>query len=282
MLEESSGSGIIVSMENSLSVLVIDDEVSLEVVYRNFLTKIGAKVTFCDHPQKGWRAIDKETFDLIITDLKMPVITGDEFVSIVRASKLNHHTPVILCSAFINKLVMTEMTRESKVYFLTKPFDSKALLELVHKTVGVKKVEGSPLAEISSHQVWLDSFVAKLTALTSEKIDVKLVDKFDVWNFESINIQTCYSQGNEVHNITMLMMLKTFLKVAGLIQGTQYREIENEALERWQNLLLSVMKGTARATFSKVLGQEMLSQSGQKALLCRIHSLNIDILIYIN
>lgn len=271
-------------MDNKLSVLVIDDEVSLEVVYRNFLTKIGAEVTFCDHPQKAWRAIDKENFDLIITDLKMPVITGDEFVSIVRASKLNHHTPVILCSAFINKLVMTEMTRESKVYFLTKPFDSKALIELVEKAVGVKKSGGAEdvSAEVSNHQLWLDSFVQKIATLTSEKIDVKLVDKFDVWNFESINVQTCYSHGQEVHNVTMLMMLKTFLKVAGLIQGTQYRELENEALERWQNLLTSVMKGTARATFSKVLGQEMLSQSGQKALLCRLHSLNVDILIYIN
>lgn len=270
------------SMENKLSVLVIDDEASLEVVYRNFLTKMGAEVTFCDHPQKGWRAIDKETFDLIITDLKMPVITGDEFVSIVRASKLNHHTPVILCSAFINKLVMTEMTRESKVYFLPKPFDSKALLELVSKAVGVKKSDTAVLTENSGHQIWLDSFVSKISALTSEKIDVTLVDKFDVWNFESINIQTCYSQGSEMHNVSMLMMLKTFLKVAGLIQGTQYREIENEALERWQNLLTSVLKGTARATFSKVLGQEMLAQTGRKALLCRLHSLNIEILITIN
>lgn len=267
-------------MEKKLSVLVIDDEVSLEVVYRNFLAKLGAEVTFCDHPQKGWRAIDKEEFDLIITDLKMPVITGDEFVSIIRSSKLNSHTPVIISSAFINKLVMTEMTRESKVYFLSKPFDSTGLLELATKAIGVKSQN---VSEEGTHlQLWLDSFVEKLSVLTSEKIDVRIVDKFDVWNFESINVQTCFVQGPTAHNITMVMMVKTFLKVAGLIQGTQYREIENEALQRWQDLLKSVMKGTTNATFAKVLGQEMLQYTGQKALLCRLHSLNVDMLIHIS
>ena len=267
-------------MENNLSILVIDDEVSLEVVYRNFLVKLGAEVTFCDHPQKGWRAIDKEKFDLIITDLKMPVITGDEFVSIVRASKLNSHTPVIISSAFINKLVMTEMTRESKVYFLSKPFDSKGLLELATRAIGVKNHES--IDEGTDLKLWLDSFVEKLNMLTSEKIEAKIVDQFDVWNFESINIQTCYVQGTTAHNITMVMMVKTFLKVAGLIQGTQYRDIENEALQRWQELLKSVLTGTTNSSFSKVLSQEMLHYKGQKALLCRLHSLNVDILIHIS
>ncbi len=267
-------------MENKLSVLVIDDEVSLEVVYRNFLAKLGAEVTFCDHPQKGWRAIDKEEFDLIITDLKMPVITGDEFVSIVRSSKLNSHTPVIISSAFINKLVMTEMTRESKVYFLSKPFDSKGLLDLATKAIGVK---GESLSEEGTDlQLWLDSFVEKLTALTSEKIDVKIVDRFEVWNFESINVNTSFVQGQTARNITMVMMVKTFLRVAGLIQGTQYREIENEALQRWQDFLKGVLNGTTNASFAKVLGQEMLQYSGQKALLCRLHSLNVDIFIHIS
>lgn len=127
------------SMTNKLSILVIDDETSLENVYTTFLSKMGAEVTYFDHPQKGWRAIEKEKYDLIVTDLRMPVISGDEFISIVRGSKLNAHTPIILCSGYINKLVVTETTRASKIYFLSKPFDSKSLLELATKALGVKK-----------------------------------------------------------------------------------------------------------------------------------------------
>lgn len=263
-----------------MSVLVIDDEVSLEDVYRNFLAKLGAEVEFYDHPQKGWRAIDKQEYDLIITDLKMPVITGDEFVSIVRSSKLNSHTPVILCSAYINKLVMTEMTRESKVYFLTKPFDSKSLLDLATKAVGVKRSED--MSEQGSNQSWLDLFVNKISEVSAEKIDVKKVDHFDVWNFDSVSINTSFSQGKEVHTITLLMKLKTFLKIAGLIQGTQYKEIEAEALHRWQDLLKSVHPDSGRATFTKVLSQEMLSVQGQQAVLNKLHSPSVEILIHLN
>lgn len=269
-------------MEKQLSVLIIDDEASLEVIYKNFLTKLGqdVSVTFCDHPQKGWREIDKERFDLIITDLKMPVITGDEFVSIVRASKLNAHTPVILCSAYINKLVMTEMTRESKVYFLSKPFDSKALLELAGKAIGVKKGEQAPTH--LDRPVWMESFAQKIAALTVEKIEVVENETSEIWNFESVCIHTSYLDKNEVHNVTLLMMVKSFLKVAGLVQGTQYREIEQEALERWQDFLATLPGGSSRATFSKVLGQEFLRVSGQQESQYKIHSLTMDILIFIN
>ena len=160
-------------MENKITVLVIDDESSLANVYTTFLAKIGADVIYCDHPQKGWREIEKQEFDLIITDLKMPVITGDEFISIVRTSKLNIHTPIILCSGYINKLVITEMARESKIYFLAKPFDSKSLLDLVGKVLGVKK-SGSGSTE-AINEKWLHAWSEKLGITTSEKIETQKI-----------------------------------------------------------------------------------------------------------
>lgn len=125
-------------MSKKTKVLVIDDEISLEKVYKTFLNKLGAEVEFFDHPQKGWKAIDMTIYDLIITDLKMPIITGDEFISIVRGSRLNAHTPIILSSAHIDRPVMAELSRQSKVYFLNKPFDSQKLNELFTKVLGVK------------------------------------------------------------------------------------------------------------------------------------------------
>lgn len=156
-------------MSNKLNILVIDDEVSLGDVYTNFLGKLGATVNYCDHPQKGWRAIEKEKYDLIITDLKMPVITGDEFISIVRGSKLNSLTPIILCSGYINKLVVTEMTRESKVYFLSKPFDSKSLLELVDKALGAKKTDIEESESWALNEKWLEHFQKKCQQSQTKK-----------------------------------------------------------------------------------------------------------------
>lgn len=269
-------------MSKKLSILVIDDEVALEVVYRNFLSKLDAEVTFSEHPQKAWRAIDKDEFDLIITDLKMPVITGDEFVKIVRSSKLNSHTPIIMCSAFINKLVITEMTRESKVYFLSKPFDSKSLLDLVGKATGAKRTTEAVEGDISSKQQWVDSFLISLTELSGEKVASSVVDRLDVWNFDSMSICTCFMHKDGAHTVSLLMKLNTFLKIAGKIQGTQYKEVEDEALQCWQDLLSKVGSGNSRVTFARVLSQEILNVSNVQAYRCRVQSQSIDILLHIN
>ena len=268
------------SMENKFTVLVIDDEAPLEEIYTNFLAKIGAKVTFCNHPQKGWQAIDKEKFDLIITDLKMPAIPGDEFIKIVRDSKLNSLTPIILCSAFINKLVITEMSRESKVYFLTKPFDSKTLFELVTKAIGLK--EEAPLENIAQSNDWLENFSKQLSSLSGGPVKIETMTSYDLWNFESISL-TIFSQENSGPlAINLLMKTKTFLKVAGLIRGTQYKDIEAENLLDWQQFFKKVSKGPVKMTCSKILSQKILLMPGQVSAFYKVTTLNEDILVYIN
>ncbi len=267
-------------MTNKLSILVIDDETSLENVYTTFLSKMGANVTYFDHPQKGWRAIEKDKFDLIITDLRMPVISGDEFISIVRGSKLNAHTPIILCSGYINKLVVTETTRASKIYFLSKPFDSKSLLELVTKALGVKKSETSGTKQINDN--WPGAFSAKISELTKESFKMTELDHFEVWNFESINLNFYISNEDETSAVTLLMKVKTFLKIAGQIQGTQYKELEQEALAVWQDLLDGVTNRSSRVTFSKVLSQEIIHHNGQKPEFYKFSSGLGEVLAYLN
>jgi CheY-like chemotaxis protein len=267
-------------MENKFTVLVIDDETPLENIYTSFLAKIGASVKFCDHPQKGWQAIDKETFDLIITDLRMPAITGDEFIKIVRDSKLNAHTPIILCSAYINKLVLTEMSRQSKVYFLNKPFDSKALIELVAKSTGLKE---TPTVENTlQNENWLQAFSAKFSNITGQVSKIEKIQSFDLWNFESISLTIFSQEETGALSVNLLMKTKTFLKIAGSIQGTQYKEIESENLSVWQQFFEGINKGPVKMTCSSVLSQKILLMHNQVPAFYKITSGHEEILIYLN
>lgn len=268
-------------MANKLSVLVIDDEISLETVYTTFLSKIGAEVEYFDHPQKGWRAIEKEKYDLIITDLKMPVISGDEFISIVRGSKLNSHTPVILCSGYINKLVLTEMSRESKVYFLSKPFDSKSLLELVTKAIGVQKIE-APMISQGLADEWVQSFSQSLASLADEEVEVEKIDMFELWNFESVAVNFSVKKASEELSVNLVMKVKTFLKVAGVIHGTQYNDFESETLQVWQELIANTFKGTGHVTFSKIISQQIITMPGQKLNFYKFHTKMGEVLSYLN
>jgi len=269
-----------VLMKPSVSILVIDDEIYLKDVYTKFLEKIGAKITFCDHPQKGWQAIDKDQYDLIITDLKMPIISGDEFISIIRVSSLNAHTPIILCSGHINKMIVTELARESKIYFLAKPFESSELFELVKKVISVKH------SEVVDNQVlsekWLKAFSSKLDDLIGDKVQLIDVDRFEPWNFEIISLSFNILHNNESLNTTLMMKLNTFLKIAGKNQGTQYKEVETETLEVWKDFLSEVYRGVGRVTFSKNLAQEFLTFPEQTSAFKKIETSLGEILIYLN
>lgn len=269
-------------MKKKLAILVIDDEVSLEAIYTNFLTKLGADVTYCDHPQKGWRLIEKESYDLIITDLKMPVITGDEFISIVRESKLNNHTPIILCSGYINKLVITEMAREGKVYFLSKPFDSKGLLDLVGKILDVKKPEPAVSGSQVLSEKWLKDFTKKLQKVSEGEVTVENIKQFEAWNFDTISINFYVFKEEENIGVTLLLQLKTFLKMAGKIQGTQYKDIEDETLTVWQDLISSVSNKSGRLTFSKILRQEIINNPGQSSAFYQFNTNLGEILVFLN
>lgn len=266
--------------KDKLSILVIDDEVTLQEIYTKFLEKLGATVDFYDHPQKAWRAIDKEEYDLIITDLKMPIISGDEFISIIRGSKLNAHTPIILCSGHINKVVITEVTRESKVYFLNKPFDSTALLDLVKKAVGVKHSESS--ANQAINEKWIQAFLQQLNSFSGDKVSVGQVDHFEVWNFETIGINFYITQEKEVLSVALLMKLDTFFKIAGKIQGTNYKEIEDENLDVWQHLLNNTFKVSGKVTFSKLISQEFINSPGHKTSFLKFNTSFGEVLVHLN
>lgn len=266
-------------MNNTFKALVIDDEKPLEDIYTNFLAKIGAQVTFCDHPQKGWQFIDKQKFDLIITDLRMPAIPGDDFIKIVRNSKLNSHTPIILCSAYINKLVITEMSRESKVYFLTKPFDSKALFELVDKAIGLKQT--TIVDNSVQNDQWLKTFTDKITAIMGPA-KVEKITNPDQWNFESISLTIFCQETSGPLAVNLLMKTKTFLKIAGSIQGTQYKEIEDENLSIWETFIQSINSNTVKMTCSKVLSQKVLQMNDQSSSFYKLSVSHEEILIYIN
>lgn len=263
-----------------ISILVIDDDPAVGKLFTNILELPYAKVVFCDHPQKGWKAIDKEEFQLIITDLKMPIISGDEFIKIIRNSRLNSLTPIILCSGDIDKFVMAELINESKVYFLAKPFDQKTLLDLIAKAL-------LPKASVSKssqplHQKWLSNFIERLKQIDIGEIESNQFENFELWNFESISATFNVRDSHAELGVSLLLKPKTFLDLAGKIQDTHYKKMEPETLLIWQDLIKNAFPETGSVTFSKLVGQDFLNVPGQEIQFFIITTDLGEILAYLN
>ncbi len=81
-------------MHQIYQILVIDDEKSILNVVRQKLTKFGYKVEIASDGKEGIRKFNEERFDLVITDILMPGIDGNDIVQHIRSSD-KQSTPII-------------------------------------------------------------------------------------------------------------------------------------------------------------------------------------------
>jgi FixJ family two-component response regulator len=72
----------------------------------------------------------RDQFDLVVTDLRMPVVSGKTILSAVKTAF--PLLPVIIITAFGTPELKTECLREGAAAFLEKPVDSSHLLSAIH------------------------------------------------------------------------------------------------------------------------------------------------------
>jgi len=112
--------------EMTVQILFIDDDrAGREVVLYN-LRKAGFEVTSASDGREGLSRFSPGKFDLVITDVKMPGISGIEVLRRVRS--LDPDIPVLIITAFGNMETAIDAMREGACYFIAKPFDREHLL----------------------------------------------------------------------------------------------------------------------------------------------------------
>ena len=84
-------------------VLVVDDEADIRLLHRVLLESAGHEVTEAIHGAEALEAAKASAPDLIVTDLMMPVMTGDQLITAVRAVPALADVPIVLVSASLGK-----------------------------------------------------------------------------------------------------------------------------------------------------------------------------------
>lgn len=119
------------------NILVIDDDRMVTYALSNLLTKDGYSATAS---QDGYDALDKvlkkESFDLIVCDLRLPGIDGLETVKKIKEYlKANNKpdVPVIFITGYTDTDLHIRAQTLGKVFF--KPFENKELLESIEELI---------------------------------------------------------------------------------------------------------------------------------------------------
>ena len=110
------------------TVLVVDDE---EII-RDFLFEVLNDDYNVSTASDGDEAIDKlkeQSYDLVITDLKMPRVSGDEVVRFAKQS--DPDAKVIVITGYSSLYSVSKSANHGASAFLSKPFSIKELMQTV-------------------------------------------------------------------------------------------------------------------------------------------------------
>ena len=116
-------------------ILIVDDEESMAEIGRRRLERLGYRVeakTNSIEALELFRA-DPDQFDLVITDMTMPHITGDKLVKEIL--KIRPDMPTILCTGFSEKIDEEKAKEIGVRQYIEKPFDRGKLSRLVRKVL---------------------------------------------------------------------------------------------------------------------------------------------------
>jgi len=116
------------------SILVIEDNVLLADFIAEVLQEEGYDVQLAANGQEGLNRLPEVAPDLVITDLMMPKVTGEEVCRVMTSDPKYNEIPVVLMSSK-NEAFVT--VKGNYAAFLPKPFDLNNLLGLVVRLIGM-------------------------------------------------------------------------------------------------------------------------------------------------
>ena len=115
------------------SILVIDDEAAIRETLKEILEYEKYDVTLAEDGAKGLQLLQKNNFDVILSDVKMPGIDGMELLDRVQA--LAPDVPMVMISGHGSVEMAIEATKKGAYDFITKPPDLNRLLITLRNAV---------------------------------------------------------------------------------------------------------------------------------------------------
>jgi len=114
-------------------VLIVDDELNMRVVLHAMLKKKGYSVTEAVDGLDALVQLGKESFDVLVTDLKMPRLNGLGLLEAVTSEY--PETPVILITAHGTIETAVDALKKGAFDYITKPFDQDELINVIDKAL---------------------------------------------------------------------------------------------------------------------------------------------------
>jgi len=121
--------------ETKKKLLILDDKIAIAKIITVYLSG-EYDIVYFDTPVKGLDWLYKGNMpDLILLDIKMPEMNGDEFLTYIKRNGLFTHIPVIVLSGEESSAIRIKMLEEGADDFILKPFNPMELKIRIRKVL---------------------------------------------------------------------------------------------------------------------------------------------------
>lgn len=122
-----------------VKILSVDDSRTIRLIVAKTFLPYDVVLIEAANGEDGLAAITRETPDLVILDVTMPVMDGPTMLAALRADLVHAHTPVIMLTAESGRDNILQLSRLGCHDYLVKPFKPELLLEKAGRIVTLVK-----------------------------------------------------------------------------------------------------------------------------------------------
>ncbi len=119
-------------MKQSITVMVVDDELMMRKLVEKVLTRDGFQVVLAEDGEDAIRVLSEKRVDIIISDIKMPRMNGFELLKSVK--QLYPNISVIIMTAYGDTYSVKDALLLGADEYLTKPFQTHEIALIVERT----------------------------------------------------------------------------------------------------------------------------------------------------
>lgn len=117
-------------------ILILEDDTTFAQLLEGFLTKNGHEITLATHIKQSFKLLENQTFDLLLSDYRLPDGIGSEVLMHVR--KLGISVPVIIMTSFNDVRTAVKSIQLGAFDYITKPVNPDELLMVIKNSLSKK------------------------------------------------------------------------------------------------------------------------------------------------
>jgi two-component system, OmpR family, phosphate regulon sensor histidine kinase PhoR len=229
------------------TILMVDDEVRFRETSRRLLNRLRYDVILAENGRAALDLLSKHSVDVILLDLKMPVMGGEEFLNTMRPSY--PHIPVIILTGHGSVDVAVDCMTRGAYYYISKPVDPDLLILTIERALEKKRLEEQAkqlqeesvqnLLELSTEKKKLETIIQCLAngvMVTNKKMEVIL---------HNPALLRLLGIPEEIQNPVLLSKLitdSTFLETLHRIQRgeTEQQELISQEIRVGNRILMAI------------------------------------------